>query len=56
LDKPREIDWEKIQSKDNHSIEELTYEEQQILKEYERQQSEQRDSGMPPHIARLYGK
>jgi hypothetical protein len=40
LDRPEEIDWEKIQSKDNHSIEELSYEEQQILKEYERQQTE----------------
>jgi hypothetical protein len=35
------VDWDKIQSKDNHSIEELTYEEQQMLKEYERQQSEE---------------
>ena len=32
-------DWNHIQSKDNHSIEELSYEEIQILKEYERQQS-----------------
>lgn len=34
-------DWELIQSKDNHTIEELSYEEQQMLKEYERQQSEE---------------
>jgi hypothetical protein len=34
-------DWENIKSKDNHSIEELSYEEQQLLKEYERQQYEE---------------
>lgn len=54
MDRPEEIDWEKIQSKDNHSIEELSYEEQQILKEYERQQTEVKNSGLPPHIAKLY--
>lgn len=54
MDKPREIDWEKIQSKDNQSIEELTYEEQQLLKEYERQQSEVDQSGIPTHIANQY--
>lgn len=31
-------DWENIQSKDNHTVEELSYEDQQILKEYERKQ------------------
>jgi hypothetical protein len=35
------INWEHIDSKDNHSIEELSYEEQQAIKEYERQQSEE---------------
>jgi len=35
------INWEHINSKDNHSIEELSYEEQQALKEYERKQSEE---------------
>ncbi len=34
-------DWELIQSKNNDTIEELSYEEQQQLKEYERQQSEE---------------
>lgn len=41
LQEENPTDWEKIQSKDNHTIEELTYEEQQALKEYERQQSEE---------------
>lgn len=40
-DKHDPIDWDKIKSKDNHTIEELSYEEQQMLKEYERQQSEE---------------
>jgi hypothetical protein len=40
LDKPSNIDWEKIKSKDNKSIEELSYEEQQLIKEYENIQSE----------------
>jgi hypothetical protein len=40
-DKIHPLDWDKIQSKDNHTIEELSYEEQQVLKEYERQQSEE---------------
>lgn len=33
--------WENIESKNNQSLEELSYEEQQMLKEYERQQSEE---------------
>lgn len=41
MQKPNDIDWQNIQSKDNHTIEELSYEEQQMLKEYERQQSEE---------------
>ena len=40
---PDNINWQNIESKDNHSIEELSYEEQQALKEYERQQSEEED-------------
>ena len=38
---PDKINWDNIKSKDNHTIEELSYEEQQTLKEYERQQSEE---------------
>lgn len=41
MQKPNDIDWQNIESKDNHTIEELSYEEQQMLKEYELQQSEE---------------
>lgn len=51
---PDPIDWDKILSKDNHTKEELTPEEINLLEEYERQQEEIRMSGIPKHVAEQY--
>lgn len=56
MDKPNNIDWKKIRSVKNENIEELTYEEQQVLKEYESQQKEIDLSEIPTDIARFYTK
>ena len=36
-----QVDVEKAMSKDNHSIEELSYEEQQFIKEYQNRKFEE---------------
>ena len=48
------VDWDKIMSKDNHSVEELSPEEIKMLEEYERQQTEIRMSGVPAFVAEKY--
>ena len=54
MKEPEEPDWDKIFSVDNHSLDKLTPEELSILEEYERQQTEIRDSGIPSWIADQY--
>lgn len=49
-----EINWEKINSVDNHSLDKLTHEELKALEEYERHQTEVRGSGIPSWISDMY--
>ena len=51
---PEERDWDKYLSKDNHSREELSPEEQDLLRAYEENQKEIDQSGIPKWISDIF--
>lgn len=49
-----ETDWEYLMSKDNRTVEELSQEDISLLEEYEKNQIEIYNSGLPYYLVDIY--